>query len=293
MFATSNPASPAHWLKRDWLNRAALHLTGGGDVLRSEASDRIGLHRFSFRLADNPSLPASYVEQIKRDYTGLFYRRYVLGEWVAAEGAVFDMWDPDRHVVDILPPIVRWVCMAVDYGTSNPLHALLIGVGVDGRLYVVAEWRYDSRRQHRQLTDAEYSQRLRTWLGSVPIPAAGRRSDGTVLSGVQPEFVVVDPSAASFRVQLHNDHLTNVAADNEVVDGIRLVSTLLSADRLRVSRACPELIAELPGYSWDDKAQERGEDKPIKVDDHGVDALRYGVKTTRSVWGNYVDLAAA
>jgi PBSX family phage terminase large subunit len=276
-FGTTNPAGSNHWLMADYLSRASLHLNRDGQVFRSQANDRLNLHRFSFKLEDNPTLDPEYVAQVKAENVGLFYRRNVLGEWVLAEGAVYSMWDPARHVVDKLPEITRWIACSLDYGTANPFHAGLLGVGLDERLYLTSEWRWDSRREHLQLTDVEYSQRLRGWLATVPVPTTKKR-------GVHPERTIVDPSAASFRVQLRRDGIRAMLGDNAVMDGIRTVSSLLALDLLKVHASCTELIRELPGYAWDDKASERGEDAPLKIDDHGPDMLRYGVHTTRTAW---------
>ena len=286
LFGTSNPDSPGHWLKRDWLDRAALYLTGDGQLRRTQDDRTLDLARFSFRLADNPTLDPAYVSSLEREYVGLWRRRYILGEWVVAEGAIYDMWDEDRHVVDLLPRIRQWISLGVDYGTTNPFAALLLGLGdgLDERqrtvptLYVAGEWRYDSRTANRQLTDVEYSERLRGWLGDFPHPHEQAR-------GVRPEWTIVDPSAASFVTQLHRDGLTPVLADNSVLDGIRSVSSLLARGRLKVHRSCTGLIDEIAGYSWDDDAQKKkGEDKPVKLADHSCDALRYAVHTTQAVW---------
>ena len=285
LFGTSNPDSPGHYLKRDFLDRARLHVTHAGETIRSDDPDCLDLARFSFHLADNPNLSPDYVGSISREYVGLWHKRFIEGLWVAAEGAVFDMWDEERHVLDILPPITRWLAVSVDYGTSNPFHALLLGLGVDGCLYVTSEFRYDSRKAHRQLTDAEYSERLRGWLQQAPIPASQ-------LTGPVPQYWIVDPSAASFIAQLHRDGLSPAGANNSVLDGIRLVSTLLAAGKLKVHRSCQALIAELPGYAWDDRAALAGEDRPVKIDDHGVDALRYGVYSTRALWQSVIPLAS-
>ncbi|HLK78599.1 MAG TPA: PBSX family phage terminase large subunit [Streptosporangiaceae bacterium] len=292
LFATSNPDSPGHWLMRDYLDRASLWLDRAGDVLRSEGDGRLDLARFSFRLADNPHLSAAYIRALSAEFTGLWRKRFIEGLWVAAEGAVYDMWDADLMVTDVLPPVMTWLCCAIDYGTTNPTHALLIGIGADERMYVTDEWRYDSRQQHRQLSDAEYSQRIRAWLQQVRIPAT-RQHDGSWLRGVRPHYMVVDPSAASFRVQLHQDGMPTAAANNDVLDGIRTVSSLMTAGKLRVSRDCTGLLAELPAYAWDDKAAKLGEDKPVKVADHAPDALRYGIFTTRSMWQSQIRLGQA
>jgi PBSX family phage terminase large subunit len=267
LLGTTNPDSSAHWLKRDFIDRA----------------DFLGIGHWHFTLDDNPSLTVSYVESIKAEYGEgtLFYKRFIEGRWIAAEGAVFDMWDEDRHVVDALPQMHRWIALGVDYGTQNPFHATLLGLGQDRRLYVGAEWRYDGRHQRRQLTDAEYSERLRAWLGDVP-----------GIGPVRPQFVTVDPSAASFVTQLKRDRLTPTPANNAVLDGIRTMSTLLAAGKLLVHSSCKSLIAEMPGYAWDDKAAEKGEDRPIKVADHGIDACRYSLFTTRALWQRHLALAA-
>jgi PBSX family phage terminase large subunit len=270
LFATTNPGAPSHWLRKKYLLRAG----------------ETGLRNWHFTLDDNPALDPEYVAWLKSTYTGLWYRRFIRGEWCFAEGAVYDMWDEGKHVVTRVPPISDWLCVAVDYGTTNPLHALLIGIGVNNILYVVDEWRWDSRTEGRQLTDVEYSRRLRDWLASVQLPASQLR-------GPKPQYFIVDPSAASFKVQLYQDGLSPVDADNAVVDGIRLVSTLLALGKLRVHASCKHLIAEIPGYSWSESHAQQGEDVPVKADDHGLDALRYGAKTTRALWQQRIPLALA
>ncbi|MFE9645306.1 PBSX family phage terminase large subunit [Streptomyces sp. NPDC006365] len=260
IFGTTNPDNPGHWLRKEWLNRAA----------------ELGIRSWHFTLDDNPALSPEYVARMKAAFTGLWYRRYILGHWVMSEGAIYEAFDATRHVVDEIPTIKRWLCDAIDYGTVNPFADLLIGLGSDQRIYVTSEYRHDSRTARRQMTDAEYSAARRQWLAA---------------RGVRPEFTVVDPSAASFIEQLHRDNTPGVVpAENTVLDGIRTVASLLAGDRLRIHRSCTGLIDELPGYSWDDEAAEKGEDKPIKQDDHSCDALRYGVRTTEALWRPHIPL---
>lgn len=265
LLATTNPDGPGHWLRVKFLARAG----------------ELNLASWHFTLDDNPALDPEYVAALKAEYVGLWYRRFILGEWCLAEGAVYDMFDERRHVVDELPRIARWVGTGVDYGSVNPFAALLLGLGVNGRLYLASEWRWDSRMQRRQLTDVEYSRRYREWLEQVPEP-------GTDLPGVRPAWHIVDPSATSFVIQLHRDGCTPTLADNEVLDGIRTVASLLATDRLKIHRSCAGLIDELPGYSWDDEKAEKGEDEPVKVNDHSLDAARYVVHTTEALWRPHV-----
>ncbi|MGW4850157.1 PBSX family phage terminase large subunit [Streptomyces sp. NPDC004288] len=275
-FGTTNPEGPNHWLKKKYLDRARLHLQRDGQLAESSDPAAIDLHRFSFSLDDNPFLPAPYVEALKVEYTGLFYRRYVLGEWCLAEGIVYDAFNEAKHVIDVLPDMSHWMCVGLDYGTINPFAALLVGVGVDQRLYVASEYRHDSRTARRQLTDAQYSEGLRGWLASYEHRGS---------KGVAPQWVFVDPSAASFMTQLWADGVPGVAkADNTVKDGIRSVSLALGRGVLSVHRSCAGLLAELPSYAWDEKAAKRGEDAPLKVDDHSVDALRYALHSTVHQW---------
>ncbi len=286
LYATTNPEGPRHWLKVDYLDRACLHLTGPGDLRKKpidpdDDTNRgpTNLHRFSFRLTDNPNLPPGYVDAMMRQFTGLWRRRYIDGDWVAADGAIYETFDPDIHVVDALPPIVRWLACGVDYGTTNPFAALMVGVGADNRLYVVSEYRYDSTYTRRTKTDGEYSQDMLGWLGKIRVPHSK-----PAVYGVHPQWLCVDPSAASFVAQMYRDGLTPTPARNSVNDGIRQVAMLLAADRLRVHRSCTGLIDEIPGYVWDPKKTEDGIDAPLKADDHSCDALRYAIATTEVIW---------
>ena len=268
IFTTTNPDNPGHWFRKEYLKRPA----------------ETRLRSWHFVLDDNPFLDPDYVAALKATYTGLFYRRSILGHWVQAEGAIYEAFDETRHVVRDVPHIARWLCDAIDYGTTNPYADLLIGLGVDQRLYVVSEYRWDSRAERRKKTDAEYSQARKRWLASVPHPQ-------TNVIGVQPEWTVVDPSAASYIEQLHRDGVHGVTpADNTVVDGIRTVASLIAAGRLLVHESARGLIEEIPGYSWDDEKAEKGEDVPIKLDDHSCDALRYGVRTTEALWRPHIPM---
>lgn len=296
LFATSNPGPPTHWLMRDYLKRARLHLRHDGTEVVDDGPDVLDLHRFSFNLRDNPTLTARFVAALERQFVGLWRKRFVDGLWVIADGAVYDTFDPEvgRHVTarDPRAEDVREWLVAVDYGTTNPFVALLIAV-LDDRLVIVREWRWDSRAQRGQRTDAQYSAALRVWLDQLDaeFPGCG-----------DPDRIIVDPSAASFIAQLYLDGWAGVRkADNTVVDGIRSTASLLAAGRLQIvdgepatdgrpGAGCGGLIAEKAGYVWDPKAAERGVEQPLKVDDHGPDAERYGIMGARRWWRPWLTL---
>ncbi|MGW8762359.1 PBSX family phage terminase large subunit [Streptomyces sp. NPDC055815] len=262
IYGTTNPDNPQHWARQEYLLRPR----------------ETRLKSWHFQMDDNPGLSEAYKARTKASYRGLFYKRNVLGLWVMAEGAIYEAWDEATHVVDELPAMRRY-WLGMDYGTVNPTSVILLGLGDDGRLYACAEWRHDSRKAMRQMTDAQYSEAIGAWIRD---------------QRVTPEWSFIDPSAASFIAQAFGDRtLPNIArAQNEVVDGIRSVASLLAAGLLRVHRSCTGLIEEMPGYVWDEKAAALGEDKPVKIADHSVDALRYAVHSTAHEWRHLLALAA-
>jgi PBSX family phage terminase large subunit len=271
LFATTNPDGPAHWLKKSVVDRAK----------------ELGYRVFQFQLSDNTHLDQAYVAQITREYVGLWYRRFILGEWVQAAGAIFDQWDPARHVIapaDI-PPMDRVLALGADYGDQHATRGYLLGLGPDmrpshtgeDRLYVLDEW------APGRMTIGEHSTDLRRWLASRPVDAW--RS---------PEWVAVDSAASSFRHQLFHDGVPGVRnAHKSVLPGIRTMAGLLAVDKLTVSDTCTQLIERIPGYIWDEKAAARGDDAPVKRDDDEVDALRYAIYTTRMDWRSRIPISPA
>lgn len=269
LLATTNPGSPRHWLKVKFLDRAH--------------EPDLSLASWHFGLEDNPSLTEEYKRNLKAANTGLFYERNVLGRWVAAEGAIYSMFDPALHVVPhaSLPPMERILSVGIDYGDVHPTCGVMLGLGRSPAgvptLYVVDEW------TPRTMVMADRSLALRTWLASQPNPLWRT-----------PEWVVVDSAAAAFKLQLFHDGVSNVMNSDKasVVNGIRTVGSLLGTGRLVFSDRCVKLIDELPSYAWDPKATERGEDAPVKLGDDLADALRYACHTTRALWRPYIPVRA-
>ena len=236
---TCNPAGPGHWFKK--------FLDSDADIFSQQ-----------YGIDDNPFLPESVRGSLKREYTGVFYQRYILGQWVAAEGAVYPMFERGRHV-SANAPDTRFTWVGVDYGHTNPTAFVRLGLGEDGRVWALEEY-YHAASETGARSPRQYAADLI------------RFAHGSAC-------VVIDPSAEGFILQLHEDSpaLRLKKADNAVLEGVQLVSAALDAGKLMFHPRCERLIAEMEGYRWDERARERGEDKPRKEDDHAVDALRYGL----------------
>ena len=265
LFASTNPDNPRHWLKTDYLDRI----------------DDLGWHHQHFTMRDNPGLTAEYVEAKEREFTGLFYRRFILGEWVAAEGSIYPTFDHAKHVVDWydMPPTQMGLAIGIDYGTTNASSAIALYLGQDNRLYLADEWRIDQSTRLAPMTDSELSDSYRQWLTRPHHP--------TTSHPISQHYV--DPAAASFKTQLKRDQVKYVRdANNQVNYGIKLVGSLIATDRLRVSTRCTGFLQEVSGYAWDSKAATRGEDKPVKTNDHSMDAARYAITSSEAWWRTHI-----
>ena len=262
LYGTTNPDSPFHWLKANYLDNEELRNTG---ILWSQ----------HFTMEDNPNLSPEFVESQKKLYTGFFYKRFIEGLWVIAEGAIYkDSWSEDL-LYDIKDEPLglrrqqgyQQRIIAVDYGTTNPM--VFLDIYDDGKLYwVVQEYYWDSAVEMRQRTDAEYVDDLLAFMG----PQRNAK-------------VVVDPSAASFKTEMLKRGIWHVDAGNEVNDGIRVVSMILNQKLVRFCRqTTKKTVQEMQTYAWDSKAALRGEEKPLKIHDHGPDAFRYFAETDVPYW---------
>lgn len=258
LIATTNPDSPFHWLKREYIDRA----------------DELSLRVFNFKMTDNPSLTPEYIDALKKEYRGLWYKRFINGEWCLAEGSVYDFFDVSIHTFDAPPSYAKYYLVGVDYGTTNPCVFVLIGFNDDAptKIWVQKEYYYDSRKEGRQKTDSEYADDFFEFIDGFPV-----------------QGVYIDPSAASFKLELRrrSNALTILDAKNDVLNGIRIVSLRLATGDLKISKTCKNLIQEFQSYVWDGKKAEKGLDEPVKAYDHALDALRYVLVTK---WGDKRDL---
>lgn len=240
-----NPAGPYHWFKLEYLDQL-------------EEKNMLHLH---FTMDDNLSLSEKVKERYKRMYHGVFYKRFILGLWVLAEGIIYDMFDAAKHVVQTIDRSYSKYYVSVDYGTQNPTTFGLWGF-YDGVWYKVKEYHYDGRKENKQKTDQEYYEELVKFIGKVRVIA-----------------IIVDPSAASFIAVLKKNGMTVKKAKNDVIEGIRNVANALTNELIKYNDCCKETFREFSSYMWDEQAADRGEDKPIKQNDHQMDGDRYFVNT--------------
>ena len=264
-----NPDGPYHWFKVNWIDKAIGYLGKIKTAELRKKAEREGkkadlkkILYVHFTMDDNLSLSEKIKERYRSMYSGVFYKRYILGLWCMAEGIIYDMFDVKKHVKPIRTFFQQLIStnryVSVDYGTQNATAFLLWNKGIDGRWYCVREYYYSGRDKGKQKTDSEYADDLKDWLEDTKIKA-----------------VIVDPSAASFIAELRKRGYKVVKGKNDVADGIRLVSTLLNQEKIIFSESCVNTIKEFASYIWDSKAAERGEDKPVEQHDHAMDAVRY------------------
>lgn len=245
IFCTTNPDSPYHWLKREFL------------------SDNSDVASWQFTLEDNPELTADEKGYLKRQYKGLWFQRFIEGKWVQAEGAVYSSFDEKYDVIDFPKSEAQYYICGVDYGTTNPCAFVLIGINFDKspNMWVEEEYYFDSRKHQRQKTDGEYADDLARFLQGRNVRA-----------------VYIDPSAASFKAEIQKRGLDHIyEAVNEVNDGIRFFSKLLHQGTIKICRKCTHVIGEMQSYVWDPRSLKTGVDKPLKENDHSLDAIRYAL----------------
>ncbi|PEP96688.1 PBSX family phage terminase large subunit [Bacillus wiedmannii] len=249
MWFNCNPAGPYHWFKEKWLD---------------QKKEKNLLH-LKFSMDDNLSLDEKTKRRYHRMYSGVFYRRYIKGEWAAASGLIFDMFDENKHKVPTIQREYVEYFVSCDYGTQNAMVYGLWGKCIEKGeevWYKVKEYRYSGRETEKQKTDQEYYEDFEGFVGDLPIR-------GTV----------VDPSAASFIALLVRNKRKVYKARNNVKEGIGNVGVALNTGIIYFNDCCNETFQEFASYIWDEKSVKRGEDKPLKENDHHMDETRYFVNT--------------
>lgn len=268
-----NPEGPNHWFKVNWIDKA-------------KEKNILHLH---FTMDDNPSLDEETKERYRKMFVGVFFQRFILGLWVLAEGIIYPNFDKEKHTIKAkdVPTQFDYYYISSDYGITNPQVFLLCGI------------KYIKDKPHAYILDEYYNKGTKKNINGQEEKIT--KTDEMFLKdylkmteGYNIRRTIIDPSATSL-INLFKQNKINVKeADNTVINGITVVLNWLDEERIHiVAEKCPNLLREFAAYIWDEKAQERGEDKPIKQNDHAMDALRYllqtlfPIKTRGAYFSNY------
>lgn len=265
-----NPDGPYHWFKVNWIDKAIGYLgKKRAEKLQEEAREEgmeLNLKKLlyvHFTMDDNLSLSEAIKARYRSMYHGVFFKRDIEGLWAMAEGIIYDMFNHDKNVVDAEAIAAEYrqrtghefwngdKYVSCDYGTQNPTAFLLWSKGADGKWYCRREYYYSGRDKGKQKTNKEFADDLIMWLAGERVRA-----------------IILDPAAASFKIELEEAGYKVKKAKNDVLDGIRFVATLLLSGSIFIDASCENLIKEFASYIWDAKAAEHGEDKPVKEHDH-------------------------
>lgn len=241
-----NPENPGHWFYSEWIKNA-------------QKRNILYLH---FTMDDNLSLDPKIKARYEGMYAGVFYRRYILGLWVKAEGLVYPMFNRDVHVATQTPEIKprHRYYVSVDYGTVNPFAAGLYDYSPGEQKATMIKELYHRGGSNNRVDNEAYYKMLRELIGDYPI-----------------EYIIIDPSASSMieTIQKYGEHIV-VKADNDVINGIQDVTKFLNAGVLYFHNSCKCTFDEFETYSWDEDSIE---DAVIKENDHSMDQLRYFCRT--------------
>ena len=261
-FASMNPSHPNHKIKK-WIDKAEV-----GDP------NYYSLH---FTLDDNPYVDENYKQRIRDSLSGLFYKRNYLGLWCLAEGAIFDFFDHNIHVLSRPPAAAEYWIASIDYGSVNAFCCLLIGVSTGKytqtgkKLWVEKEYYWDPKKTGRQKVNSEFADDVQEFLEPYGV-----------------RHIYIDPSAEAFQLELRKRNMHAVHANNDVENGIQVMTSEMKKGNLFVLEECVNTIREIESYVWDPKAADKGYDEPMKKDDHSIDALRYAINTHKvSVYSPY------
>lgn len=294
LIMSTNPDAPSHWINQ--------RLIKGGEaaVFYSSATD-------------NPHNPPSYIDTLNR-LTGVLGKRLRDGLWVQAEGAVYPTFDPAIHVVDWFEPPADWerFCF-IDYGYTNPFVCQWWARDPDGRLYLYREIyktktiinEHASRIKELEGWYARPDDLTEGQLESLPkkirLDDAGfvLDSEGRRVSNENRESITarISDHDAEERGTMEAEGLPTVKAKKDVSLGIQAVTDRLAVQgddkpRLFLMRGAVDEIdsnlveqrkpastlEEIDGYVWQKATSGKPvKEAPVKENDHGMDAMRYGV----------------
>ncbi len=289
IFCSTNPGSPLHPVFKKFV---------GNEKKIRENDVRV----WNFSQSDNPTLTEERKKFYNSQFEGVFYQRNVLGKWVMAEGAIYNMFLDSENVIkknsEFVPGVPERVnekgeyvrnrlkprefddfFICADYGTASVTTFLLVGVkrqqteglGLQNYYYVIREYYYDSREAMGvTLTDPKLVKELENLIERDWKPPKLRA-------------IYVDNSASSLIAQMFDDGIEEkygtqiLGVKGDVKKSIAKVQTLIGQRRMLFYEECENTIAEHQTYMWDPLKRKKGESVPVKENDHTCDAVRYGV----------------
>lgn len=275
IFCNCNPGNPYHYFKIEYIDK----------------SKEKQILYYHFDMNDNLTLSEKVKERYRRMFTGVFYKRYILGMWVIAEGIIYDMFVEKIHVVDCSKMKFSQFYVSCDYGTYNALSFGLWGYNpVDGIWYKYKNYYYSGKDKGKQKDDAQYFKELTKFItsnitfdrfiGKIPDTIKKPEEKNTWIIEKYFGGLIIDPSASSFIACVkNNSNYAIIKAKNDVLEGIRNMSTALAENMVKFDKSCIDSIREFYSYRWNDKAVERGLDEPLKQWDHTKDEERYFINT--------------
>jgi PBSX family phage terminase large subunit len=268
IFFDLNPKPPLHWFYKEIL-----------DVHQANAAKHGVDYRFNYEhfiLTDNLSLSDDIIREVVRTYdiNSIWYKRDIKGQRTAAEGVIYDMFDEDKHVIkdkdliaEIFKNAIHWY-ISNDYGTGTVFVLGLFCI-YGNKKYLVRSFYWDAKEQGKQKTDSQYVSDLKDLIELAPRPI---------------QLIIIPDDAQSFITECEQPENELSAAiwvyrrePGSVMRGIRIQANALSKGEYFIldDPSNWPVIEEYPSYVWDQKAALRGEDAPLKQNDHGKDCERY------------------
>ena len=261
MWFNCNPQAPAHFFKKKWIDRA----------------EELNLLYLHFTMDDNLSLNEKIKARYRSMYTGVFFKRYILGLWVAAEGVIYDLFANDKSQFIIeeknLPPI-RYAAIGVDFGGTGSAHSFtLVGFTYNWDVIALDEYYWNNKEKGRlspeELTNAFVDFVRRAQLKYKVYEAYCDSAEQTLIEGF---------SVAALKNRLPIE--VRNALKGPINDRIAFYNTLMAQGRFKVCSRCTALISALENavFSGKDPTQdERLDDGTVNVD--SLDSLEYSTES--------------
>lgn len=206
-------------------------------------------------------------KRIDEDY----YNWLWLGQTVGVKDVIFYMFDEKKHIIDYQGQKLQNIGIGVDYGQMNATTYNAFGIDFKNkRLQGVGSYKHSGRETRQMKTPSEYAEDMLEFIKGIESKTKTRVS-----------FITIDPSATGLaeeikRVLFNNGYDIPIRkARNDVAEGITRTQVLIRNGALVLDSSMSGAIEEFSLYSYDPKSIERGEEKPIKDNDHDMDGIRY------------------